>query len=40
MRAIGTTRWGESAGQVWVKSRVTNAPEEVRDDLCGGSGGL
>jgi alditol oxidase len=29
------TRWGDSADQVWVKSRVTDAPEEVLPDLCG-----
>jgi xylitol oxidase len=29
------TRWGESVDQVWVKSRVTDAPEQVRDDLFG-----
>jgi xylitol oxidase len=29
------TRWGEDVEQVWVKSRVTAAPEEVRDDLFG-----
>jgi xylitol oxidase len=29
------TRWGESADMVWVKSRVTDAPEQVRGDLYG-----
>jgi xylitol oxidase len=29
------TRWGATAGQVWVKSRVTGEPEPVRDDLHG-----
>jgi alditol oxidase len=29
------TRWGETVDQVWVKSRVTDAPEEVRDELFG-----
>src|SRR5215210_4202599 len=29
------TRWGESAGQVWVKSRVTDEPEQVQSDLFG-----
>lgn len=29
------TRWDESAGHVWVKSRVTEEPERVRDDLFG-----
>jgi alditol oxidase len=29
------TRWGEDVEQVWVKSRVTAAPEEVRGDLFG-----
>ncbi len=29
------TRWGEAVDQVWVKSRVTDEPEEVRDDLFG-----
>jgi xylitol oxidase len=29
------TRWGETADQVWVKSRVTDAPEDVRGDLFG-----
>jgi xylitol oxidase len=29
------TRWGEAVEQVWVKSRVTEAPEEVRDELFG-----
>jgi xylitol oxidase len=29
------TRWGEDVDQVWVKSRVTEAPEEVRDELYG-----
>jgi alditol oxidase len=28
-------RWGETAEQVWVKSRVTDAPEPVRGDLFG-----
>lgn len=29
------TRWGERIDQVWVKSRVTEAPELVRSDLFG-----
>ena len=29
------TRWGAATDQVWIKSRVTDAPEEVRDDLFG-----
>jgi len=29
------TRWGETTDQVWVKSRVTDAPEDVRGDLFG-----
>jgi alditol oxidase len=29
------TRWGESVDQVWVKSRVTDAPEEQRGELFG-----
>jgi xylitol oxidase len=29
------TRWLATADQVWVKSRVTGAPEEVRGDLFG-----
>jgi xylitol oxidase len=29
------TRWGETVDQVWVKSRVTDGPERVRDDLFG-----
>jgi xylitol oxidase len=29
------TRWGETIDQVWVKSRVTDADEEVRDELFG-----
>jgi alditol oxidase len=29
------TRWDEVAGQVWIKSRVVDAPEQVRDDLFG-----
>jgi alditol oxidase len=29
------TRWGQTADQVWVKSRVTEAPEEVLADLFG-----
>ncbi|HEY4026949.1 MAG TPA: D-arabinono-1,4-lactone oxidase [Candidatus Dormibacteraeota bacterium] len=29
------TDWGPSAGQVWVKSRVTDAPEPVRTELFG-----
>jgi alditol oxidase len=29
------TRWGEDVEQVWVKSRVDDAPEEVRDELFG-----
>ena len=29
------TRWGETAGQVWVKSRVTDESEHVRSDLFG-----
>jgi len=29
------TRWGEQVEQVWVKSRVTEEPEQVRDELFG-----
>jgi alditol oxidase len=29
------TRWGDAVDQVWVKSRVTDAPEQVRGDLFG-----
>jgi xylitol oxidase len=29
------TRWGATIDQVWVKSRVTDAPEQVRGDLFG-----
>ena len=29
------TRWGETTDQVWVKSRVTDAPEDAADDLFG-----
>jgi len=29
------TRWGEAVEQVWVRSRVTDAAEVVRDDLFG-----
>jgi xylitol oxidase len=29
------TRWGETVDQVWVKSRVTDAPEQERGDLFG-----
>jgi xylitol oxidase len=29
------TRWRDSVDQVWVKSRVTDAPEQIRDDLFG-----
>jgi alditol oxidase len=29
------TRWGQTADQVWVKSRATEAPEEVLADLFG-----
>lgn len=29
------TRWDEIAGHVWVKSRVTDEPERVEDDLFG-----
>jgi xylitol oxidase len=29
------TRWGESVDQVWVKSRVADAPEEIADELFG-----
>jgi alditol oxidase len=29
------TRWGDAVDQVWVKSRATDAPEQVRDDLFG-----
>jgi alditol oxidase len=29
------TRWGQTADQVWIKSRVTEAPEEVLADLFG-----
>jgi xylitol oxidase len=29
------TRWGETIDQVWVKSRVTDEPEQVESDLYG-----
>jgi xylitol oxidase len=29
------TRWGEAAGEVWVKSRATDEPERVEGDLFG-----
>jgi alditol oxidase len=29
------TRWGEAVDQVWIKSRVTDAAEEVRGELFG-----
>ena len=29
------TRWGETIDQVWVKSRVTDEPEQVEGDLFG-----
>jgi xylitol oxidase len=29
------TRWDETTDQVWVKSRVTDEPEQVEDDLFG-----
>ncbi len=29
------TRWGETIDQVWVKSRVTDEPEQVETDLFG-----
>jgi alditol oxidase len=29
------TRWGETVDQVWVKSRVTDAPEQQHDELFG-----
>ncbi len=29
------TRWGESADQVWVKSRATGGPERIESDLFG-----
>jgi alditol oxidase len=29
------TRWGEAVEQVWVKSRVADGPEEIRDELFG-----
>jgi xylitol oxidase len=29
------TRWGEAVEQVWVKSRVTEQPEPVREELFG-----
>jgi alditol oxidase len=29
------TRWGETVDQVWVKSRVTDGPEQQRDELFG-----
>jgi xylitol oxidase len=31
------TRWGDATDQVWIKSRVTDEPEEVRDELFGAS---
>ena len=29
------TRWGETVDQVWIKRRVTDAPEQERDELFG-----
>jgi xylitol oxidase len=29
------SRWGETVEQVWIKSRVTDAPEQQRDELFG-----
>jgi xylitol oxidase len=29
------TRWGETIDQIWVKSRVTDVPEQVESDLFG-----
>ncbi len=29
------TGWGEKAGEVWIKDRVTDEPERVDDDLFG-----
>ena len=29
------TRWGETVDQVWIKSRVTDAPEQERHELFG-----
>ena len=29
------TRWGETVDQVWIKSRVTDAPEQQREELFG-----
>ena len=29
------TRWGETVDQVWIKSRVTDAPEQQRGELFG-----
>jgi xylitol oxidase len=29
------TRWGETIDQIWVKSRVTDEPEQVESDLFG-----
>jgi alditol oxidase len=29
------TRWGDTTDQVWVKSRVTDAPEDAPDELYG-----
>jgi alditol oxidase len=29
------TRWGESIDQVWVKSRMTDEPERIEDELFG-----
>jgi alditol oxidase len=29
------TRWGETVDQVWIKSRVTAAPEQEREELFG-----
>ena len=29
------TRWGENIDQVWVKSRVTDEPERIEDELFG-----
>jgi xylitol oxidase len=33
--SVFTRDWGETADQVWVKSRVADEPEDVRDELFG-----
>ena len=34
------TRWGQLVDQVWIKSRVTDAPEMIRGDLFGATAAI